>query len=112
MMTRTLRGTATDAIAFGQHVLVRGYYVSPAEPSVANGIARGLPAWTRQRAYAKGDFVMADAIEGLGERDVHQLARLPIMEPIRLNLPAGKLSESEYQERLDLQFKEAGIERR
>lgn len=110
-MSKTLRGTATDRIEFGQHVLVRGYDCSPADPKIANGIAREKPRWEPRRYYAKGEFLFVDAIEGIGERDVHALAEAPIMDPIRLNLPAGKLSEAEYQARLDLQFKEAGIER-
>lgn len=110
-MSKTLRGTATAPISFGQHVLVRGYDCSPADPTVANGIARTLPAFTCKSSYKKGDFVMADRIEGIGQRDVHALAGMPIMDPVRLNLPAGKLSEAEYQQRLDLQFREAGIAR-
>lgn len=110
-MSKTLRGTATAPIEFGQHVLCRGWECSPADPSVANGIARALPAFTRHTSYKKGDMLLADRIEGVGQRDVHALAAMPIMDPIRLNLPAGKLSEAEYQERLDLQFREAGIAR-
>ena len=110
-MAKTLRGTATERIEFGQHVLCRGWDCMPADPTIANGIARSKPAFTRQTRYHKGDLVIADAIEGVGERDVHALAKMPIMDPVRLNLPAGKLSEAEYQARLDLQFKDAGIDR-
>lgn len=106
---KTLRGAATAFIEFGQHVLVRNFEVSPADPSVANATAQTNKRWGGQKGYEKGDFVYCDAIEGLGDRDLHKLANLPIMDPIRIHLPAGKLTEDEYQARLDLQFREAGI---
>lgn len=110
-MGREFQGKATAAINFGQHVLIRGGVCGPADPKVANGIARPLPAFYGQARYKKGDWVVADRIEGVGARDVHALAGLPLMDPIKLNLPAGKLTEAEYQARLDLQFAEAGLDR-
>lgn len=110
-MGLVLRGTATEKVEFGEFVLCRNGQVSPAPKSIANGVARALPKWANQSQYNVGDFVISDAIDGLGERSLHELAKLPIMAPIRLNLPAGKLTEDEYQARLDLQFKEAGIRR-
>ena len=109
---KTLRGQATETIQFGQHVLCRGGDCTPAQPQIANGVARPLPSWSRTKHYEAGDFVLADAILEVGQRDVHALAQLPIMDPIHLNLPAGKLDEAAYQERLNLQFREAGIDRK
>lgn len=109
MVNKYLRGTATEPIEFGQHVLCRNRECSPASPSVANAIAVGKPRWAWQKRYEKGDFVTAERIEGLGDRDLTEIANGPIMEPLTIYLPAGKLTMAEYQERLDLQFREAGI---
>jgi len=109
-LPKMLRGTAQEDIAFGQHVLIRQGRCFAASPEIANGIARTLPAWTRQKSYKKGDFICADAITDAGQRDVHALAQLPIMDAVHINLPAGKVPEPVYQERLKLQFRDAGIE--
>ena len=45
----------------------------------------------------------------VGERDLQAIANGPIMEPLALYLPAGKVSEAEYQERLKLDYERAGI---
>ena len=104
-------GTAQEPIPFGAHVLCRGFNVKLAAPSIANGIAANRPSWWGNRQfYKKGEYVTVTPIEGLGERDLHAMAEGPIMEPTRIYLPAGKVSEAEYQERLALDFKRAGIE--
>lgn len=105
------RGTAQERIEFGAPVLCRDFRVSSAPAEIANGTARHPPKWDNRNYYERGDFVVVDPIDGLGERCLQAIANGPIMDPIRLHLPAGKLSEPEYQARLDLQFKEAGIER-
>lgn len=110
-MTKHLHGTATERIPFGALVLCRGMRVSLAPPEIANARAGSTPPWGRKEVFEPGDHMMVEKIEGLGERDIHALANGPIMEPLRLFLPAGKLTEAEYQQRLDLQFSEAGIER-
>lgn len=106
-MKKRLSGKATTKIQPGQHVLCRNMECSPAEPAIANGIARS-PQY--RAAYAPGDWVEADAVQDQGERDLQALANGPIMDPLRIYLPAGVVSEAEYQRRLDLQFREAGIE--
>lgn len=104
-------GEAKERMFVGQHVLCRNYQVRLAPPSIANGTVtgyRGRPRWMGDR-YEPGDYVQVKPIEGLGERDLHAIANGPIMEPVKLYLPAGKLSEAEYQERLKLDFERAGI---
>lgn len=108
-----LRGTAQEPIPYGAHVLCRGYDVKLADPTVANGTADSEPFWaSRGRSgYKKGEMVMVTPVEGLGGRCLKALADGPIMEPTRIYLPAGKVGEAEYQERLALDFKRAGIAR-
>lgn len=109
---RKLRGIAKEPIPYGAHVLCRDFQVELADPAIANGTAREPRHYRNPEGrYRKGDFVDVQPVEGLGQRDLHKLAQGPIMEPLRINLPAGKLTEEEYQERLDLQFRDAGIER-
>lgn len=98
-----LVGTAQDQLEPGDYVLCRDFRVSKAPPALANAIAK-------QRCGV-GQWASLKAVEGLGERDLHAMANGPIMEPLRIYLPAGKLSEDEYQERLALDFGRAGIER-
>lgn len=104
-----IRGIAKQRIPYGAHVLCRGNEVSLAGPEIANGIADKSEWWPR--AWPKGEWVKVTPIQGLGQRDLHAMANGPIMEPLRLYLPAGKISEEEYQERLDLDFQRAGITR-
>ncbi|AIT81651.1 hypothetical protein [Novosphingobium pentaromativorans] len=108
-----MRGTAKERIPYGALVLCRGFEVVLAGPEIANGRARRPPRWAGRsdEAYHAGDWVSVEPIEGLGDRDLNALANGPIMDPRRIYLPAGKLTERAYQERLDLQFREAGISR-
>ncbi|MCT2398485.1 hypothetical protein [Novosphingobium mangrovi (ex Huang et al. 2023)] len=107
-----MRGKAKERIPFGALVLCRGFSVTLAPPEIANGIARSKPAWAgrEDEAYHAGDYLHIDPVDGLGQRDLQAIADGPIMEPSRLFLPAGRISENEYQERLDLQFHDAGID--
>lgn len=107
-MTR-LHGHAIERIPHGAHVLCRNTKVCLADPSIANGIA-ATSKW-HPGAYEEGEWVTVVPIEGLGERDLHAMANGPLMEPSRLYLPAGKISEKEYQERLALDFAQCGIAR-
>ncbi len=105
-------GRASEAIPYGASVLLRGNEVRLASRSIANGIARPVTFFPNSGgAYLLGEWVTVDLIEGLGERDLKALAAGPIMDPLRINLPAGKLSERDYQARLDLQFSAAGLQR-
>jgi hypothetical protein len=109
-----MRGTAKERIPYGAPVLCRMGDVRLASPEMANGVAKPRPKWQqrwRQDEYHEpGDWLDVEPVAGQGERDLHAIANGPIMEPLRLYLPAGKLSEVEYQHRLALQFREAGIE--
>ena len=108
-----MRGTAKERIPYGALVLCRGFDIVLAPPEIANGRARRKPGscGRADESYHAGDFVTVEPIEGLGERDLKALANGPIMDPGRIYLPAGRISEAAYQERLDLQFKESGISR-
>ena len=107
-----MRGNAKERIPYGAGVLCRNNEVRLAPPAIANAAADPEPFWlSRGRTcYKKGEWVTATPIEGLGERDLHAMAAGPIMEPTRIYLPAGKVSEAQYQERLALDFRRAGIE--
>lgn len=105
-----MHGVAKERIPYGAHVLCRGFEVRLAPPELANGIACSKPAWGYPRdAHDPGDHVSVTPVEGLGQRDLNAIANGPIMEPIRLYLPAGKVSEAEYQERLKLDYERCGI---
>lgn len=106
-----MRGIAIEPIPYGAHVLCRNFEVRQADPEIANGTAcEERSPWRREiGAYQPGDFVRVDPIDGQGQRNLSAIANGPIMEPLKLYLPAGKLTEAEYQTRLDLQFKDAGI---
>ncbi len=108
-----MRGTAKERIPYGARVLCRNFEVHLASPEVANGTARHRPSWSNPAGdfYASGDHVEVEPVVGLGQRDLQAIANGPIMEPIKLYLPAGKITEAEYQERLDLEFSRAGIDR-
>lgn len=115
MVLKRMHGKAVERIPFGAPVLCRNMEVRLAPRAIANGIA-GDESWRwrsgGRRIHYPGDWVTVRAIQGLGQRDLHAIARGPIMDPLALYLPAGKLTPAEYQERLDLQFREAGIRRR
>lgn len=95
-----MSGMATEAIPFGAHVLCRGNRVSLAAPEIANGTARSRPLYRGDKAvYESGQHVSVEPVQGLGARDLHALANAPIMDPVRLFLPAGKLSMAETRAR-------------
>jgi hypothetical protein len=106
-----MRGTAKERIPYGALVLCRNFNVVLAPKEIANGTARPRPKWEWSKGdyFEPGDFLLVEPIEGLGGRDLHAIAAGPIMEPTKLYLPAGKLTEAEYQERLKLDFERAGI---
>ena len=114
MMGARLQGVAMERIPYGARVLCRKNEVSLAGPEIANGTASDKPDWfhrlgSAEQVHEIGDWVSVEPIEGLGERDLHAIAAGPIMEPCKLYLPAGKLTEAEYQQRLALDFERAGI---
>lgn len=108
-----LSGIATEAIPFGAQVLCRGFRVSLAVSEIANGIARSRPLYRGDKPiYAAGEHVRVEPIEGLGGRDLHALANAPIMDAVRLYLPAGKLSmvETLAREAANVSRDQAGVE--
>lgn len=111
MSVRRLGGRARETIPFGAQVLCRNGEVGLACPDIANAVARHRPTFGGPHEYWEGDYLMCDPIDGLGSRDLHAIANGPIMDPLRLYLPAGKVSEAEYQARLADDFGRAGITR-
>lgn len=107
---RQLRGMAQEDISYNQPVLIRGGQCWLAEPAIANAISGKRPPWGGPEHYKKGEIVFATAVDSPIDLDVHQLVTLPLMDAVNINLPAGRLSEQAYQERLNLQFREAGID--
>ncbi|MGE8143028.1 hypothetical protein ACQKOE_13720 [Novosphingobium sp. NPDC080210] len=105
-----MQGICRERIEYGDYVLCRNGEVVKASPDVANGIAPPVPKWKhRTTHYSEGDLMRPKPIEGLGLRNLHAIASGPIMDACRIYLPAGRLSEAEYQERLKLDFARAGI---
>lgn len=95
-----MRGVAEERIPFGAKVLCRGFRVTLAEPSLANGTARSRPLWGgAPKHYEAGEHLFVDAIDGLGDRDLHAMANAPLMDANNLFLPAGKLSMAETKAR-------------
>ena len=96
-----MRGVATERIPFGALVLCRGYRVSRAGSEIANGTAGERFIFPGEPAeWPEGECVKVIPIEGLGARDLHAMANAPLMDPNRLFLPAGRLSEAEYRARV------------
>ncbi len=108
-----LSGKAMESMTIGQYVLCRNFEVRLAPPELANGTVIATARYRRPIGdrYKIGDHVEVEPVVGLGQRDLQAIANGPIMEPIKLYLPAGKITEAEYQERLDLEFSRAGIDR-
>ena len=82
---------ATQKIAVGDAVLVRGGDASRAGPEIANAVA--------EEAGRKGFYISVKMITGLGDRNLQAMADGPIMDPRRIFLPAGKCSEEEVRQR-------------
>ncbi|MFZ5745262.1 MAG: hypothetical protein ACOY7T_12370 [Pseudomonadota bacterium] len=60
--------------------------------------------------YAEGAKVDCEPLPiDVGRMDLKAIAAGPIRDALKLYLPAGKLTEAEYQQRLDLQFARAGL---
>jgi hypothetical protein len=90
-------GRAKERIPYRALVLCRGGIVQLAGPELANGVA--MVGWPGTY-HELGDYLAVEPVKGLGQRDLHAMANGPIMDPIRLFLPAGKLNNAQYQERL------------
>jgi len=60
-------------------------------------------------SYKLGEFITVKMDTDQTGRDLHALANSPIMDPKALFLPAGRLSEADYQARVADQFVRAGI---
>lgn len=78
-------------IKAGASILVRGGDATLAGPEIANAIA--------EEAGKKGMYISVKMITGLGDRDLHAMANGPIMDPLRIFLPAGKCREEEILRR-------------
>lgn len=102
---RPMRGVAEERIPAGSSVLCRMNRVTLAAPELANGVARPVPPGRSfgvedpETHYDAGQVVIVDPLVGLDVRDLKALAAAPLMDPIRLYLPAGKISEAECRAR-------------
>ena len=86
-----------------------GGHCKSADASIANGTLMKPEFRTSRRKCNAGEHVLVEMIEGLGGRSLHDLANGPCMEPLRLFLPEGKISEAELRERQRQQMRDAGI---
>lgn len=103
--------TARERIAWGSPVIVLGGDCKAADPAIANGklLAPAAPLARHRRKCNIGENVAVEMIEGLGGRSLHDLANGPCMDPLKLFLPEGKISEAELRERQRQQMRDAGI---
>lgn len=99
--------TARERIAWGSPVIVLGGDCAAANVSIANGKLL-KPKFTTRHKCNVGEIVDVEMIEGLGGRSLHDLANGPCMDPLRLFLPEGKISEAEWQKRQRDAAREAG----
>lgn len=91
--------TARERIAWGSPVLCLGGECRAADRSIANGKLLKPGFSDRRRKCHVSEEVEVEMIEGLGGRCLHALANGPCMEPLRLFLPEGKLSEDDWRRR-------------
>lgn len=102
--------TARERIAWGSPVILLGGDCKAADVSIANGklLAPNSPLSRHRRKCKVGETVVVEMVEGLGGRSLHALANGPCMDPLRLFLPEGKISEAEWQKRQRDAAREAG----
>lgn len=109
-MPKPRLATARERIAWGPPVIVLGGDCKAADASIANGklLAPASPLSRHRRKCRIGENVAVEMIEGLGGRSLHDIANGPCMDPLRLYLPEGKISEAEWQKRQRDAAREAG----
>lgn len=102
--------TARERIAWGSPVIVLGGDCKAADASIANGklLAPAAPLARHRRKCNIGENVAVEMIEGLGGRSLHDLANGPCIDPLRIYLPEGKISEAEWERRNRDAAREAG----
>lgn len=98
-MPRTRWFTARERIAWGSPVICLGADCKAADPAIANGTLLRPSFPTQRRKCSAGENVEVEMITGLAGRSLHDLANGPCMEPLRIYLPEGKISEAELQQR-------------
>lgn len=106
MKTRTF--TARERIAWGSPVICLGIECKAADVSIANGTLLKPEDAGRRRKRLVRETVHVEMVEGLGGRSLQDLANGPCMEPLRLFLPEGRLSEDEWRRREMIAAREAG----
>lgn len=107
-MGKERRFSARERIAWGSPVICIGGHCKAADPSIANGTLLKPDFPTKRRKCNAGELVVVEMIEGIGGRSLHDLANGPCMEPLKLFLPEGKISETEWQKRQRDAAREAG----
>lgn len=100
--------TARERIAWGSPVIVLGGDCKAADPSIANGKLLKPDFRTLRPKCNVGESVQVEMIEGLGGRSLHAIANGPCMDPLKLFLPEGKISEAEWERRNRDAAQEAG----
>ncbi|MEO1490135.1 MAG: hypothetical protein AAFR88_11985 [Pseudomonadota bacterium] len=100
---------ARERIAWDSPVVVLGGEAKGADSSIANATLLKPDLVGRRRKCHVGEYVEIEWIEGLGERDLHAMANGPCMQPLRIYLPDGKITQDELSERERQQREDAGI---
>lgn len=100
--------TARERIAWGSPVICLGGDCKAADRSIANGTLLKPDLVGRRRKCHVRETVAVQMVEGLGGRSLHDLANGPCMEPRKLYLPEGRLSEDVWREREREAAREAG----
>lgn len=86
---------ASEAIAWGSVVLVRGLRCSEAGEEIANARLRKRNPFDDEDVCRPGQSVSVEMIADLGSRSLQALANGPCMNALEIYLPAGKLSMAE-----------------
>lgn len=108
-MTKDRQLPAGEDIPFGALVSIAQGRVWRAEYRTATHQARDRTPFDDDDVSPAGKMIMVYPLADWEVLDLQALANGRLMDPNKINLPAGKLTPSQYQQRLAEDFRRASI---